>query len=143
MYQHPPPSHYISLTNIPHLLRNCAYSLGDTHSQNENIYGQQFFSSYIGFLLVLDHLTRRFYSFFTMPKATQQGMARNLSDHQLPDSGISCLIILNVRQEKKYFVRVLKATYLNQPIYKIFKRMYLCIICFATVCHVLIQFFSM
>jgi len=45
-----------------------------------------------------------------VPKFLQQRMERNLSDHQLPDCGISCEIILNLQQIKKYCVIFIKST---------------------------------
>ena len=38
---------------------------------------------------------------------------RNVSEHQLPDCGISCQIALNSQQVKQYFERFLNPTYLS------------------------------
>ena len=66
----------------------------------------------------------------------------NISEHQLPGCVISCLTIFNLQQIKKYFVRILKPSYLNQPIYNIQTRVYrykMCF-CYMSLEHVLIMF---
>ena len=45
-------------------------------------------------------------------KNPHQSTEIHLSEYQLPGYGISCQIILNLHQVKKYFVRYLKNTYL-------------------------------